>query len=378
MKKILVFVQPTLNASGSERSMIQILKGFQADRADHEVVVLSGENGVLREEVEKLAILRFANFKKIRRNFASIKHFASSIKNLYDVFISYKNYYDKVQVYVNTMMLPQAVIASKLARCTCIVHIREVETTYPKFIYNAYYLISAACANKMISVCNYINNQFWVSVFSRSLSNTPQVVYNSSDYPFNGERKTRSNLITILAVMPFTQKKGGEDLVNFAIMLSDTEHQRRFRIVVAGKIDDQSFYESQMAKLESRGCRESILFAGELSSDGLAEMYKSASFFLLTSHTEAFPRVLVEAMNFGLPCIATRVGGVPEIVEGDINGYIVDVGDVEAMVNYASVFISNPNHLSAMQINAQEYFGKNYTRAIMYRKVSDLINCNWK
>jgi glycosyltransferase involved in cell wall biosynthesis len=52
---------------------------------------------------------------------------------------------------------------------------------------------------------------------------------------------------------------------------------------------------------------------------------------VLPSKKEGFGRVLLEAMGTGTPVIATRIGGMPEIVEHGINGLLVDYGDIEAL-----------------------------------------------
>lgn len=59
----------------------------------------------------------------------------------------------------------------------------------------------------------------------------------------------------------------------------------------------------------------SVEFLGHISGQKLAEAYRSADAFVLASWTEGLPRAVVEAMASGLPVVATRVGGVPELVD---------------------------------------------------------------
>lgn len=60
-----------------------------------------------------------------------------------------------------------------------------------------------------------------------------------------------------------------------------------------------------------------VIFHGPLYGTALIDAYMNADCFLLASWTEGMPRVLVEAMASGLPCVATSVGGVPELVEDE-------------------------------------------------------------
>lgn len=64
--------------------------------------------------------------------------------------------------------------------------------------------------------------------------------------------------------------------------------------------------------------------------------------FLLTSRWEGTPRVLLEAMTTGVPVVATRVGGVPEIVEHDKSGLLAPPGDVESLARHTIRLLENP------------------------------------
>lgn len=70
---------------------------------------------------------------------------------------------------------------------------------------------------------------------------------------------------------------------------------------------------------------------GPLSRDGVVDLFAAADAAVLSSAWENFPHTLVEALAVGTPVIATRVGGVGEIVEDGVNGLLVPPGDAEAL-----------------------------------------------
>ncbi len=75
-----------------------------------------------------------------------------------------------------------------------------------------------------------------------------------------------------------------------------------------------------------------VLFLGKQES--VAELLACADLFLLTSATESFGLVALEAMACGVPVIATRVGGVPEVVPEGVAGWLAAIGDIDGMVDH--------------------------------------------
>jgi glycosyltransferase involved in cell wall biosynthesis len=65
--------------------------------------------------------------------------------------------------------------------------------------------------------------------------------------------------------------------------------------------------------------------------EGLFEAYRASHVFLLPSLSEGTPKVVVEAMAFGLPIIASRVGGIPDLVEDGETGFLIEPGDYDAV-----------------------------------------------
>ncbi|MFK7742806.1 MAG: glycosyltransferase [Planctomycetota bacterium] len=78
-----------------------------------------------------------------------------------------------------------------------------------------------------------------------------------------------------------------------------------------------------------------VRFLGAQPPERVAVAYRAADAFVLPSHREGWPNVVTEALASGLPVVATRVGGIPQILAGDPPepslGALVDVGDVTAL-----------------------------------------------
>lgn len=96
-------------------------------------------------------------------------------------------------------------------------------------------------------------------------------------------------------------------------------------LVIAG-----SGPEEKKLKIESSNINTNIVF--ESWTDDPASLYKSADLFLLTSDYEGYARSVVEASAAGLPVIMTDVGTAGELIQDGVNGLIIPIGDVQALI----------------------------------------------
>lgn len=90
---------------------------------------------------------------------------------------------------------------------------------------------------------------------------------------------------------------------------------------------DGSFKEDVKREIANRGLIESVVFRGWLSGDSKIACLKSSSVFLLPSYGEGMPMCILEAMGVGLPVVASRVGGVPQLVKNGHSGILCDCSE---------------------------------------------------
>jgi glycosyltransferase involved in cell wall biosynthesis len=102
----------------------------------------------------------------------------------------------------------------------------------------------------------------------------------------------------------------------------------RLRLLLIG---DGELRPSLTRQSEELGIASSTIFAGW--RDDVSELLDACDMFVLTSLNEGLGLVLIEAMAKRLPVIATAVGGVPEVVDGDLTGTLVPSGDSTAIAN---------------------------------------------
>jgi N-acetyl-alpha-D-glucosaminyl L-malate synthase BshA len=101
-------------------------------------------------------------------------------------------------------------------------------------------------------------------------------------------------------------------------------------LVLAGDGPQRPEAEQEAERL---GVTEDVRFLGKV--DAVAELLRSADLYLLPSASESFGLSALEAMACGAPVLATRVGGLPEVVEHGVTGALIPLGDLDTMAQTA-------------------------------------------
>jgi glycosyltransferase involved in cell wall biosynthesis len=96
-----------------------------------------------------------------------------------------------------------------------------------------------------------------------------------------------------------------------------------------------------------------IRFTGGVANMG--ELYEQADIFLLTSDWEGTPNVVLEAMSSGLPVVASRVGGVPDLIRHGETGYLADPELSDSYISPLMQMIKNPELRQTIAKNARQY-----------------------
>lgn len=128
-----------------------------------------------------------------------------------------------------------------------------------------------------------------------------------------------------------------------------SQHRIDFECVMVGDGMDFEWLSHSASDLVENGI---VRFTGLLQGDELAKTLRAADFLLLFSHYENMPVVILEAFACGLPVVASRVGGIPEMVN-DSNGRLVDAGNIDQLVDTLNDMIDHVHDFEATSIRQQ-------------------------
>jgi glycosyltransferase involved in cell wall biosynthesis len=113
--------------------------------------------------------------------------------------------------------------------------------------------------------------------------------------------------------------------------------------VIAGARDNSIDDSTLERALNMNGTRKHVRMLGHVPWARLADLYRSATMFVMPSYYETFGISVIEAMAFGLPVVATTAGGLPEVVEDGVTGILVPPGDPQALSDALVQLLRDPH-----------------------------------
>lgn len=210
-------------------------------------------------------------------------------------------------------------------------------------------------ADYLVPVSQYLKNDLKDLGFTNQL----QVVENVVDTNLFKVKKTASNHFTFLHISNLVQLKNPESIIRAAVTLAKEFSDFKLQIGGDGDIDQLNIL------IKDNNAEHYIKSFGMLTSAEVAEKMRKSNCFVLFSDYENFPCVLLESLSSGTPAIATKVGGIPEIINEN-NGVLIGNSDeelVEAMrkVLQKNLTFNEPNIL-------HEYVENRYSMNVIAQK----------
>ena len=179
--------------------------------------------------------------------------------------------------------------------------------------------------------------------------------------------------VCLPAARPVYEK--GYDVAIEAIHILNMRGYKDISLVLTGKtaVGHSNEYLKILKKLVTEySLNGRVKFIGWI--DDMPNLLVSCDVVVLPSHSEGFPRVIIESMLVGTPVITTAVGGLPEAVFDGITGYLIKIGDAEALADKIETLYLNPNLYDKISKNAKEAALKQFSPTIQTEKIINLFN----
>ena len=200
-----------------------------------------------------------------------------------------------------------------------------------------------------------------------------KTIYNFIDYPapadnsdidLKAELNIKEDEKVIIHVSNFRKVKRIPDILNAFAAVSK---RLPCKLVLVGDGPEMGTVNKQIKKL---GLRERVILLGK--QENLHELYAISDACVLMSEKESFGLVLLEAMLHGVPCLGTNIGGIPEVIQDGVNGYIVEKGDSDAAAEKLYDLLKDDRKRQAMGENAIRIVREHFETSRIVDQYEDL------
>jgi phosphatidyl-myo-inositol dimannoside synthase len=141
------------------------------------------------------------------------------------------------------------------------------------------------------------------------------------------------------------------------------------RLVVVGEGNDRVRLQEKAAAL---GLQASVVFRGHVSTEALEVLYRGATMFTMPSRNEGLGLVFLEAMQAGVPCVAS-IGAAEEIIDHGVHGYLVDPDDRARLIDAVVTLFMDGSLRRQMGEAATQRIGERFSRERFVERAHDLL-----
>ncbi len=157
-----------------------------------------------------------------------------------------------------------------------------------------------------------------------------------------------------------------------ALSVLDTSSREKIQVKIVG--NEAEISSTMLNKeIKKRGLQNFVVYIGPKYGEEKLNIYHNTDILIYPTLNDAFPVVILEAMQFGIPVIASIEGAIPDIIEDGINGFLVEKNKPEQITSKLIQLIDNPDLRIDMGKNGKTKFLNNYTLEIFERNIQSVF-----
>lgn len=204
--------------------------------------------------------------------------------------------------------------------------------------FKEYYSTKSQWITSVLNKCDVVItlSESW-KLFYHDITSCPHIyiVENIVEFP-TLQQVAKDGKIHLLFLGLIAESKGIFDLLEAIVQYRDVLNNKVYlHIGGNGKIDVLKDF------IKQYNIQNIVTYEGFVSGEKKIELFNQADVYILPSYAEGLPVSILEAMSYKLPILSTLVGGIPEIVQTNINGILFQPGDKIAMINAIMTLLKN-------------------------------------
>lgn len=340
MKKIL-FVSHEGSITGAPLFLVKLVRYLKIERPEYIIAIFFSKTGELVELLKKDGFDIFVSEKYVQSNSKTfkllnrIKHYFFYIK----VLVSFR----PNLVYSNTIVNFGEVFLAKLFKASVLLHIHEGKNFCRTF--RRRLMISCLLTNRIIVGSHYVN-----SALNSLTKRLGYVVHNGVNLPTKIPVKHKLSGIPFKIGILGTIDLNKGQLVAMEALRLLVGRGLSTKLHVAGRVVDEGYYAQLCNHIRENTLEEFVEFVGIVPDATV--FLNSLDLLVVPSFDEAFPTVILEAFSTGTLVVASDVGGIPEIIQNEVNGLLVKAGDSMMLAEAIEKIIMDDSLLQRLPLSA--------------------------
>lgn len=308
--KKVFFILSSLTSGGSERVFWNLAQGFNKDKFDVTVVLLDSSVNCFSTNIEQV---RFIDLQTVKasKSFFSLYRLLKAEKP--DVVFSTTDHINILVSFV-ARFIPKTRF---IARASNIPTEQILYDNFKSKFYTHFSKISYSVFHKIVCQTEAMRDDLikGYSIRTEKAIVIPNPVCQTNLFKETQESKT---ILKLIVVARFSPEKGLERLIDILATLPDNYH---LSMVGIGNLQAKIVQKVTSLNLNSR-----VQFYGEIQN--VQHVLLQHDLMVLSSYTEGFPNVVLEALAVGLPVVSFNVSGIVETIKDGFNGFIVPQNDL--------------------------------------------------
>lgn len=363
-KKIILYISHSPYLNGAEVCLLNLVRNL--DRDKYEPVVVFPADGPLRQKCVELQVETYVTplewWIRFRSDyFLTAIPLAQRIEKLLRIVDDLK----PDIIHTNTSIVLEGALAARARGIPHVWHLHEILDGHPDLLslltLTETYKAIGQLGQRVVAVSNSFSRHYLEEV----PTSKRKVIYNGIETPVSSaEAKDRIRQefgflpgeLMALSVGSLSLYKDHGNLLRAAALVAQQPGNIKFLVAGGGSPRTLEALEEQA---EAAGLRDKVLFLGHRSD--VPDLLAACDLFVLPSRREAFPLGVLEAMALGKPVVATDCGGTREMIRDGYDGFIVPVGDPEALAGKILDLISVPGGITRFGQHARESFQSRFT-----------------
>lgn len=368
-EKILYLITKS-NWGGAQRYVFDL--ACEAQKRDYTPLVGCGGTGPLTEKLQKQGI-RVVQIKALQRDV----HFLKEIISFFDIVKLIRTEQPHV-VHVNSSKAGGiGALAARINRSPCIVFTvhglpqREKRSWLSRTLIGIATWITAVISHKIITVTRddaevlrrqpFLKNKIahiQLGIEHTAISRDKAQSYITGFLDTADSRELPGDALWIGTVAELTNNKGHRYALEALNQVIKKHPQLRYVLIGSGELEKELRTYVEKNKLENH-----VFFTGFVPN--AASLYAAFDIYLATSTKEGLPYTILEALMTGTPVIATRVGGIPDVIEHTVSGHLINPESPDEITEALLKLIENTSYRVSLGKTAQDRANRLHNKEMM-------------